>query len=271
MLLSVSHFVVSRSRRFARCQPALGAVATLGFLASAVAACGGPHVAGSGDATLSVVKGTDLSLSEVQALGLVAVAADTSRSDRRGYCSATLVSPRKLLSAAHCLANPLGAPALAVFGTDAFAQGNPTVGIESWDRHRTADLVIFTLSGDAPKAWRMQPLALDPKALPVTLGGAAAFGAGFGRAATGTPLTGGIARRGNTVFSMFDRGSPLAIVNSGSGRGFCSGDSGGPLWTSVGGRTLVVGVLSQGASTCETGLDNYVSVPTYADWISPRL
>ena len=50
--------------------------------------------------------------------------------------------------------------------------------------------------------------------------------------------------------------------------GGCSGDSGGPLFASVGARTVLVGVTSWGAEDCELGVPTfYVRLSNYADYI----
>lgn len=211
-----------------------------------------------------VVEGVELSKEETASFGLVALVVDPARTDRRGICTGTLVTPTKVLTAAHCLASPFGALRFAVFGIDAFANDSVRVAIASTERQRTADIAVVTLAAPAPSSWRLQEPLVELKS---GAANAAAVAAGFGRAGTDAPLTGGFARKVSTRMTSLEPGMPLVIANSGTGRGLCFGDSGGPLFANVGGRPFVVGVLSQGATTCETGLDTYTSVPFHGAWV----
>lgn len=222
---------------------------------------------------LKVVNGKDMSLAEVQSRGLVALAVNPNRSDRRGICSGTLVGKRTILTAKHCLKNPLGALTFAVFGLDTFSSESTRIAIEKTIPlviPGSPDLAFVTLKTDAPTEYVIQKLKLSfaPQGQRVLK---KVFGAGFGRLNTSAPATGGFARFAATRINPIEPAMPILLANSGQGFGFCFGDSGGPLFADEGAGLFVAGVLSSGATTCETGLDSYVSLAFYGKALSNEL
>ena len=222
---------------------------------------------------LKVVNGQNMSITELKSMGLVALAVDPNRADRRGICTGTLVGRRALLTAKHCLKNPLGALTFAVFGTDTFSGESTRIAIDKTIPlviPGSPDLAFVTLKTDAPTEYVIQKLKLSfaPQGQRVLK---KVFGAGFGRLNTSAPFTGGIARFANTRINPIEPAMPILLANSGQGFGFCFGDSGGPLFADEGAGLFVVGVLSSGATTCETGLDSYVSVAFYGKALSEEL
>jgi secreted trypsin-like serine protease len=221
----------------------------------------------SAESNLKSVGGTILTSTEIAQLGLVALVVDPQRADRRGLCSGTLVRADLVLTAAHCFSNPLGAPTFVQFGIDAFAPKVSSVKIKSWTRSGTADLALVKLESLAPRAWSVTKV-LRRFSNSVLQSG---FGAGFGRTSTAGANTAGVARKLSAQFQNVGAGVSVAVAISGSGKGFCFGDSGGPLYVILNNETVQIGVLSNGAQSCETGVDNFVLTPFYEKWLNQQL
>lgn len=174
------------------------------------------------------------------------------------YCSATLVAPRVVLTAAHCLRQH---PPERVF----FGAARELGGVDLEIRHTReeasydgvsfdGDLAAVVLDSDAPDA----PIALPGAPLdhaqlvdlPVRIIG---FGAtsqgGFGRKHAG--LT--------RIESVAPRSFGLARDPART----CTGDSGGPAVADLGGREVLVGITSNGDAACmevanDTRIDAYL-------------
>lgn len=179
-------------------------------------------------------------------------------------CTASLVHPRVIITANHCL----GGITMAGFGESAW---NPayTVGVEYCDGHDWFDLAYCVLSEDAP------PVAM----VPVIMGcevdelvpGKEIYLAGFGQSDEVSGSGGGTKRwTTNTVDSIsYDYGS---IYLNGSGTGSCYGDSGGPAYVQLSDGTWRVIAAVQGPHPnapplgCGHG-GTYTLIHTEMDWI----
>jgi hypothetical protein len=165
--------------------------------------------------------------------------------------------------------NPLGPLSYAIFGTDAFSLEAPRIKITSAEKVSGADILIVVLQDVAPSDYQVQRMALDVASGPLQAQNV--FGAGFGRSSDEDVASGGIARQLSTRISIFERGNPLIQANSGSGHGFCFGDSGGPLFATISGQRQVIGILSVGAQTCASGLDTFLNLLFYSKQIKSIL
>lgn len=152
-------------------------------------------------------------------------------------CSATFLSPRVAVTAAHCIAQ--GAPS-GVFTADGArvavraAIRYPAFDPETFD----GDLAVLVVASPvAPAAaFGMGPTAGDA----VTV-------VGYGRTAGGD-LRVGSRHRGSSVVAET---SALGFVTTPGPSLACEGDSGGAAFVSRDGRDVLVGVVSRGDARCE--------------------
>ena len=170
-------------------------------------------------------------------------------------CTGTLVSPKTVLTAKHCLASNIR----VYFGTYANQAGSGT-WINTVHRlgHATADIAMLTLASAGPAT----PIPLNKEDLATKLNTQIRI-AGFGVTSENGQQS-GTKRVGMSTLQSVDGGIMYA-TNMPSGT--CYGDSGGPNFMMVGGTEVLIGVTSFGTAACGSGLDGSVRVDTYRDWI----
>lgn len=165
-------------------------------------------------------------------------------------CSGSLVSPRVVLTAAHCIPDAPPATHVAYFGSDATRENDPafvaTIAVERFVRHPGYDPALDPESGlDFGLILLTEPAPLDP--LPFLTAELAA-GVGDAVEAVGWGIT-SFAQNDSAVkrqvATVFDGNNDLLIRFGEAGaRGVCSGDSGGPLFMTEAGQPTVIGVHS---------------------------
>lgn len=194
-------------------------------------------------------------------------------------CTATLIAPDMILTAAHCVSNLASFELGFRLGASPFT---PTVDRQISTVHKHPNYVDF----DKFQPWTFQnghDLAILKLTRPITevapvnlyLGdatpvlGEPARLVGYGAtdvtviAGEPTPVGGGI-RRASTV--RFSQLTAQALRYDFGGMGACNGDSGGPAFIEVDGAWAQVGVTSWGDGNCER-FGFYQRLDIHADWI----
>lgn len=174
-------------------------------------------------------------------------------------CTGTLIAPRVVLTAAHCLE---GSAPLAV----RFDDGEITVS------HRRVHPRYERLSlvNDAAVLQLAWPSTITPAVLPrgrVSLQpGARIRVVGFGRTDAGEPSA--VVRR--TGFTTVTRVDDASFSYGSDPASTCDGDSGGPAFLEASGREVLVGVTSFGDAACEAGVNVRTDAFT-GDLVGPYL
>ena len=226
-----------------------------------LAGCEAPR----GSATRPLVGGTP----EEGYPGAVALLADIdgAGSGAEVYCSGTLVSPRVIATAAHCIDEAGPDPDItAFFGPDAYGEGT-RIGVTMSEAHPgwtgditgDHDLGLLLLGFPADPDWAV-PLHHDP--ITDEDLGHQVRRIGFGRHDPELPDPDGVKRSGVTTIGFV---STMDWFTSSDEELFtCNGDSGGPVLIDRGAGELLAGVHSFGAD-CQAGSNGATRIDVYAD------
>ena len=172
--------------------------------------------------------------------------------DKAGFCSALVLSPRVLLTAAHCL-RPLrdmavhyrdGADGAVIIPVDA-AIAHPLYRADAIKaRVESIDLALIRTA--RPLSSRFAGAAIADGGPPAI--GAPAIVSGYGAAREGDWSSGGELR--SVTLAVREPASNVLIWAadpSGRAAGACSGDSGAPIWSADGSAAIAIVAWAQAA------------------------
>ena len=240
----------------------LASMIALGLLGLGMPSDGPDDLRGHQDVPVPIVGGTEVPLGRWDAVGAFQIGVR--------FCSGTMVAPRLMLTAAHCLTglSPSQAESiLVVFGPSAYTPAAVTraadFGVferycEECTRDRF-DLGYVLLREAVSLPGGFPPLVTDQETWDaVMVDGKPMVAVGYGQSRDGEPSLAddkgvGIKREVGVSYRGFSE-SGLDFRAGGDGRGTCAGDSGGPAFVELeDGRWALAGVLSGGFGACGDG------------------
>jgi secreted trypsin-like serine protease len=210
-------------------------------------ACGalGP----SGSASIAIVNGVQCSTTNTP---VVLLNLKEGTGQPIGSCSGTIIAPRAILTAAHCL--PAGTASIKVFlGT------GPEIVAKSFAPHpnyresdnTTLDVGVVLMADDVGRTPMPVLLSRDARV------GETAVIAGWGNDQN---QTGATLRAGSALITVVSS-LTLQTAYTTNASSVCQGDSGGPLLLSEGGGWAIGGIVSANSTlACSFGANFYANV-----------
>ena len=211
------------------------------------------------------------------------VDAQAERAIDGAYCGGTVIAPKVVLTAAHCVENSLANEMDVVTGRTRLSQE------DEGERIRVARILVHpkydnrNVFGDAAllqlsRATTVQPLPIaHPVDDDLTAPGTRVITTGWGATEEGGRMSDSLlfvrlTMRSDSycdrVYGDIDDASQLCIGSKRAGEDSCQGDSGGPVVSGDGAATRLVGLVSYGRGCGRKGVPGvYTRVSRYAQWV----
>jgi secreted trypsin-like serine protease len=185
------------------------------------------------------------------------------------FCTGTVVGPRTVLTAAHCVEGQDASQFSFGFGPSQDQVENEikvvaaTVHPKADTKQLINDVAVVTLGEDAPVA----PIAMN-QAMDAGWVGRTVILVGYGVSDGPSQSGAGTKRMVGVTIDQVD--ATTLHYTTKNGQTACNGDSGGPAFADDGGNLVVAGITSYGDQNCqEYGV--YTRVDTYLDFINEQI
>lgn len=202
-------------------------------------------------------------LSESQILSIVFLA----DSDGDEFCTGTLIAPRVVLSAEHCIDEASASSLFIGFGMMP-AERQALLPVSAIYPHPSIDFTIIILGADATEVLPgITPIAMNRVPVDETWFGRKVDASGYGDTYDNS-TTG----RFFASVDVVDVNSEQVVVDGLGIQGICYGDSGGPILWQPDADTppVLVGTEQYGDATC-VDIDHLTRVDVVADWVDEML